>query len=105
MRFHIVIQNDQTDRFRRVEVDGERVDFRQYPTELFAVHVNPFYRAWGAPEYAVTHVGTGMRIAGGNTQHDAIATARQLIKQKSTQEFWSAIAAARQRIKASQILS
>lgn len=105
MRFHIFAQSQSGDRFRRIEVDGERLDFRQYPTELFASHANPLASTRGEPTYVVTHVGTGMRVAGGKTQTAAISTARQLINEKPTEEFWQAIAAARQFIKATQILS
>lgn len=105
MRFHILIQSGSEERFRRIEVDGERIEFPQYATELFAAHVNPLASTRGEPAYMVTHVGTGMRIAGGKTQSAAISTARRLINEKSTEEFWSAVAAARQRIKASKTLS
>ncbi|RQY36506.1 hypothetical protein [Burkholderia stagnalis] len=105
MRFHIFTQSRTDDRFRRIAVDGERVDFPQYKTELFAAHANPFASTKGEPAYVVTHVGTGMRVAGGKTQSAAISVARRLINETSTQEFWRAIAAARQFIKATQTLA
>lgn len=105
MRFHIIAQSQTGERFRRIEVDGERIEFPQYRTELFAAHPNPMAKTRGEPAYVVSHVGTGMRLAGGKTQTAAIATARQLIAEKSTEEFWRAIAAARQFIKATQTLA
>ncbi|HDR9052126.1 hypothetical protein KDW49_13340 [Burkholderia dolosa] len=105
MRFHIIAQAQTGERFRRIEVDGERVDFPQYRTESFAAHANPLAGTKGEPAYVVSHVGTGMRLSGGKTQAAAISTARQLIAEKSTEEFWRAIAAARQYIKATQTLA
>ncbi|MCA8016184.1 hypothetical protein [Burkholderia vietnamiensis] len=105
MRFHIIAQSHAGERFRRIEVDGERVAFPQYKTETFAAHANPMAKTTGEPAYVVSHVGTGMRLSGGKTQAAAISTARQLIAEKSTEEFWRAIAAARQYIKAIQTLA
>ncbi|VWB82620.1 hypothetical protein BLA13014_03806 [Burkholderia aenigmatica] len=105
MRFHIIAQDQSGERFRRIEVDGDRLDFPQYKTELFASHANPLASTRGEPAYVVSHVGTGMRVAGGKTQSAAISAARQLIGEKPTEEFWRSIAAARQFIKATQTLS
>lgn len=105
MRFHIIAQSQTGKRFQCIEVDGERVDFPQYKTELFAAHANPLARTAGEPAYVVSHVGTGMRLSGGKTQAAAISTARRLIAERSTEEFWRAIAAARQFIKATQTLA
>lgn len=104
MRFKIFAQSHTGEQFCRIEVEGKRIDFPQYKTELFAAHANPF-RTRGEPTYVVSHVGTGMRLAGGRTEAAAISTARRLIAEKSTEEFWRAIAAARQFIKATQTLA
>ncbi len=105
MRFHVIAQTPWEDRFRRIEVDGERIAFPQFKTELFAVHPNPFAGPRSELAYVVSHVGTGMRVAGGKTQLNAISNARQLINNKPTEDFWRAIAAARQFIKAAQTLA
>ncbi|KWH56323.1 hypothetical protein [Burkholderia cepacia] len=105
MRFHIIAQSQTGERFRRIEVDGDRVEFPHFKTESFAAHANPMAKTAGEPAYVVSHVGTGMRLTGGKTKAAAISTARQLIAEKSTEEFWRAIAAARQYIKAIQTLA
>ncbi|MCA8058107.1 hypothetical protein [Burkholderia cepacia] len=105
MKLHAFIYNEQVGRGRRVPVDGDRIDFPQYPTELFAAHANPAATTTGEPAFVVTHVGTGFRIAGGKTKTAAIAEAKRLIKSKTPEEFWKGVAAARQLIKASQLLA
>ncbi|WP_175895718.1 hypothetical protein [Burkholderia cepacia] len=105
MKLHVLIYNEHSGRARRVPVDGDRIDFPQYPTELFAAHANPAASPGGEPAFIVTHVGTGFRIAGGKTQTAAIAQAKRLIDKKTQEEFWAAVAAARKLIKASQLLA
>lgn len=105
MKLHVFTYSQQAACARRIKVDGERIDFPQYPTELFAAHANPVAATSGEPAFVVTHVGTGFRIAGGKTQATAIASARRLISEKSAEEFWQGVAAARKLIKAAQTLA
>lgn len=105
MKIHVFIYSEEAGRGRRVPVDGERIDFPQYPTELFASHANPAASTSGEPAFVVTHVGTGFRIAGGKTKTTAIAEAKRLIRTKRPEEFWSGVDAARRLIKASQLLA
>ncbi|AJX21887.1 hypothetical protein [Burkholderia pseudomallei] len=105
MKLHVFTCSDEGRRARRIAVDGDRIDFPEYPTELFAAHANPVATTAGEPAFVVTHVGTGFRIAGGKTQAAAISMAKRLIKEKSTEEFWQGVFAARKLIKAYQTLS
>ncbi|KVE36216.1 hypothetical protein [Burkholderia sp. BDU5] len=105
MKLHVFTYSEQAGRASRIKVDGERIDFPQYPTELFAAHANPVATTPGEPAFVVTHVGTGFRIAGGKTQSAVISMAKRLIKEKPEEEFWKGVAAARQLIKASKTLA
>ncbi|WP_175922095.1 hypothetical protein [Burkholderia latens] len=105
MKLHVFIYSEHAGRASRIEVDGARIDFPQYPTELFAAHANPVAATFGEPAFVVTHVGTGFCIAGGKTQAAAITSAKRLINEKSAEEFWQGVAAARKLIKAAQTLA
>jgi len=81
----------------REEVIGEEVLIEQAPSEKFAVHRAHVGAMEHEPIWAVTHVATGLRVAGGDSIDFAIELARQKFASKTAEEIEHAFKAGRER--------
>jgi hypothetical protein len=100
MRFHIHCVKGET-----LEMVGDPIDLPNNFGETFVVHFNPFFDKSivqmgvifdvDAERFRVTHVGTGFRVAGGDTIDDAIAQAAAKMKDKGEAEVRAVLDRAR----------
>jgi hypothetical protein len=104
MRFEISTVSGE-----RFEMIGEPVELPNSCGETFVVHYNPFVKTgllddegeviWLDPVetemFRVTHVGTGFRVAGGDSIDDAIALAAAKMKDKGEAEVRAVLERAR----------
>ncbi|BEU21608.1 hypothetical protein [Paraburkholderia sp. 22B1P] len=81
----------------REEVIGEEVVIEQAPNEKFAVHRGHVGAPDSEPIFAVTHVDTGLRVAGGDSIDFAIELARRTFASKTAEEIERAFKAGRER--------
>jgi hypothetical protein len=75
----------------REEVIGDPVEIEQAPNEVFAVHRVHVGADPRGPLWAVSHVETGMRIAGGDSIDFAIRLAREAFARKTPEEIAKAL--------------
>ncbi|WP_116383064.1 hypothetical protein [Cupriavidus taiwanensis] len=78
MRFHISFMNRDTGESYLVEAIGDTVDIPGMPPESCAVHALVNAGA-DAPLYAVSHIESGWRVAGGDSIDFAIQRAREIV--------------------------
>jgi hypothetical protein len=100
MRFHIHCVKGET-----LEMVGDPVGLPNNCGETFVVHFNPFFDKSivqlgvlfdiDAERFRVTHLGTGFRVAGGDTIDEAIARATAKMKDKGEGEVRAVIERAR----------
>lgn len=98
MRFTIHCKKGET-----FETVGDPVGLPNTGGELFVVHFNPFFKNDFSDQYLglvpaseselfrVTHVGTGFRVAGGDTIDEAIARATAKLIDKGAESFQRAL--------------
>lgn len=98
MRFKISCKRGEV-----FETVGDPVELPNTGGELFVVHFNPLFKNGFSDEYLsavpdsesemfrVTHVGTGFRVAGGETIDDAIASATAKLIDKGAESFQRAL--------------
>ena len=98
MRFTIHCKKGET-----FETVGDPVELPNTGGELFVVHFNPLFKNDFSDEYVgavpaseselfrVTHVGTGFRVAGGDTIDEAIDGAVRKLIEKGADSFQRAL--------------
>lgn len=98
MRFTIACKKGEL-----FETVGDPVELPNTGGELFVVHFNPLFKIDFSDEYVglvpsseselfrVTHVGTGFRVAGGDTIDEAIAHATAKLIDKGAASFQRAL--------------
>lgn len=85
MRFHISFMNRDTGETYLVEAIGDMVDIPGMPPESCAVHALVNAGA-DAPLYAVSHIESGWRVAGGDSIDFAIQRAHEIVSKVDPHE-------------------
>jgi len=84
MRFHISCKDPLSGLSYLEEVIGDVVDIPGFPVGSCAVHA--LVNAGDAPLYAVSHIESGWRVAGGDSIDFAIRLAREIVAKVSPEK-------------------